>query len=98
MKVIYVGFPKTGTKTMAEAFRILGLNCYDFMENYEDLGDDWMRILTQGGRAEDFKMMYKDVDAVTDIPCCYFWEELLQAFPEAKVIKCYFFIVIIIIP
>nr|XP_039273077.1 uncharacterized protein LOC120347234 [Styela clava] len=30
--------------------------------------------------------MYKDVDAVTDYPAFYFWEEIHKAFPEAKVI------------
>ena len=30
--------------------------------------------------------MYKDVDAVTDIPANIWYEEILQAFPDAKVI------------
>ena len=35
---------------------------------------------------EDYKKILKDVDAVTDFPGCAFWEQILEAFPEAKVI------------
>nr|XP_039263445.1 uncharacterized protein LOC120339396 [Styela clava] len=30
--------------------------------------------------------MFEDVDAVTDVPSCYFWEEIHKAFPDAKII------------
>ena len=33
----------------------------------------------------DFYKMYKDVDAVTDMPAFYFWKQILEAFPDAKV-------------
>ena len=87
MKVIFAGLSKTGTKTMASALRILGYNCYDFMENYEHLYDDWMKLMCDGGDTEDIRRMLKDVDAVTDIPACIFWEEILKAFPDAKVLR-----------
>merc|ERR1739838_479677 len=86
MKVIVASFSKCGTKTMAAALRQLGLVVYDFLENYEFLGRHWNEILEHGGSPELFRRMYEGVDAVTDVPCCLFWEELLQAFPEAKII------------
>jgi len=86
MKVIFAGYSKCGTKTMAEALRILGYNVYDFMENYEYLGDKWMKIFKEGGTKDDFYEMYKDVDAVTDAPAFTFWREILEAFPDAKII------------
>ena len=73
---------------MAEAFRTLGLTCYDVLENYQFLRDDWMKIFTEGGSREEFRRMFEDVDAVTDMPACLFWEEILDAFPEAKVNSC----------
>jgi len=73
---------------MAEALRILGYNVYDFLENYEYLGDKWMKIFKEGGTKEDFYEMYKDVDAVTDIPAFFFWKEILEAFPDAKIVFC----------
>ena len=85
MKVIYAGFSKTGTKTMAEAFRILGYSCYDYVENYLYLGDEWMQIFREGGTSDDFKRMFADVDSVVDVPANYYWEEIHKAFPDAKV-------------
>ena len=80
MKVIVAGLPKTGTKSLAVALRELGYNVYDSPENYEYLGKQWMKIITDGGSTEMFKEMYEDVDAVTDIPACCYWEEILKLF------------------
>jgi len=88
MKVIFAGYSKCGTKTMAEALRELDLKVYDFMENYEFLREEWMQVYNKGATIEDFRKMYEGVDAVTDMPCFYFWEELLEAFPEAKIVFC----------
>ena len=90
MKVIFAGYSKCGTKTMAEALRILGYNVYDFLENYEYLGDKWMKIFKEGGTKDDFYEMYKDVDAVTDMPTFFFWNQILEAFPDAKVVLTFF--------
>ncbi|XP_078495834.1 uncharacterized protein LOC144751854 [Ciona intestinalis] len=86
MKVIVAGFPKTGTKTMQAALKELGYNVYDYMENFEFLEKEWKQICTVGGSTELFRKMYENVDAVTDIPGCAFWDEILKAFPDAKVI------------
>ncbi|CAK8677511.1 uncharacterized protein LOC143447244 [Clavelina lepadiformis] len=87
MKVIVAGFVKTGTKTMVVALSELGYNVYDFMDHFWYHGDKWAKILSSsGGSIEDFKEMYQSVDAVTDAPPNLFWEEILQAFPDAKVI------------
>lgn len=86
MKIIYAGYSKCGTKTMNAALTELGYNVYDYMENIAYLHDDWMKIFKHGGSVEDFRRMYEDVDAVTDAPCYFFWEEILEAFPDAKII------------
>ena len=85
MKVIVASFSKCGTKTLASALRELGYEVYDFIENYEFLGDDWNKIFTEGGTTEDFRRMFEHVDAVCDMPCCHFWDEIHKAFPEAQV-------------
>ncbi|CAK8686999.1 unnamed protein product [Clavelina lepadiformis] len=86
MKVICAGYSKTGTKSMQAALTELGYNVYDYMENFAYLYDDWMKILKEGGTTEDFRRMFENVDAVTDLPCYYFWDEIHKAFPEAKII------------
>nr|XP_039273486.1 uncharacterized protein LOC120347534 [Styela clava] len=86
MKVLVVGFSKTGTKTMNSALRILGYSIYDYEDNFYYLRNDWIKILTKGGTKEDFYRMYKNVDASMDIPVVIFWEEILEAFPDCKLI------------
>lgn len=86
MKVIVAGYPKTGTKTMVAALEQLGYTVFDYMENYEFLGEDWVRIMENGVKEGDFRRMYSRVDACTDMPCCFYWEEILREFPDAKVI------------
>lgn len=86
MKVILAGFSKCGTKTMAAAFRELGYNNYDFLECFEHQHAEWMRIFEEGGGVEDFRRMFAGVDSCTDLPCCFFWEQIHQAYPDAKII------------
>ena len=86
MKIIVAGLPKTGTKTMNEALRILGYSVYDYVENFYFLYDEWMKVFREGGKPEDFRQMFKDVDVIVDEPGCHFWQEIHAAFPEAKVI------------
>lgn len=71
---------------MTEALRMLGYKVYDFDNNCYELLDDWLKIYERGGTKEDFRRMYNDVDAASDLPACYFWEEMHEAFPEAKII------------
>nr|CAB3261762.1 uncharacterized protein LOC100177270 [Phallusia mammillata] len=86
MKVILAGYPKTGTKTMAAVFTMLGYNNYDYLENYFYLHKEWLKIFDGSATNEDIRKMFGDVDALTDTPVCLYWEELHQAFPEAKII------------
>lgn len=87
MRVIVAGPPKTGTTSVAAALRLLGYTVYDCDEQVDLQLDDWHKILVSG---EDpslhFPRMFESVDALTDGPGYYFWEQLLEAFPNAKVI------------
>ncbi|XP_076822635.1 uncharacterized protein LOC143469006 [Clavelina lepadiformis] len=86
MKVICAGFPKTGTKTLYAALSDLGFAVFDFEENFLFYRQEWFQVLSEGSNEDVFKRMYKDVDAVTDLPACYYWKEIHQAFPDAKII------------
>jgi len=85
MKVIVAGYSKTGTKSMASALKILGYNVYDFMEHYWFHSEQWIKVLASRNIDVDFRQMYKNVDAVTDNPPYFFWEQIHEAFPDAKV-------------
>ena len=85
MKIIVAGFSKTGTKSMVSALEGLGYQVYDWMDHFWYHEKEWRKIFSSGGCVEDFKQMYKNVDAVVDVPAYIFWEEIHQAFPDAKV-------------
>lgn len=85
MKVIVAGSPKTGTKSMTAALTELGYSVHDYLDQYMDHYNEWVKILEGRGSVDDFKTMYKDVDAVVDAPAYLFWYEIHQAFPDAKV-------------
>ena len=96
MEVLSLGLPRTGTLSMRQAYSILGYESpYHFasiVQNCRD-ADMWneaLRAKFDGvgkpyGRAE-FDQLLGQSAAVTDTPCCLFWEELIGAYPEAKVV------------
>jgi hypothetical protein len=85
MKVICAGFPKTGTKSLASALRILGYTVHDVEEQWMFHIDEYIPAV-EDNKIPDFSAMYANVDAVTDTPACFFGEEIFKAFPDAKVI------------
>nr|XP_039274005.1 uncharacterized protein LOC120347959 [Styela clava] len=86
MLVLAVGFPKTGTKSLGVALAKLGYKTYDYDKTLYYLGKEWMKIVEHGGTKDDFYKMYKDVDASVDGPTSHFWHEILEAFPDTKII------------
>jgi len=85
MKIICAGLPKTGTKSMANALRMLGLVVHDSPEHFQNHMIEYDEVFSTG-KVTDFASMYSKVDAVTDIPACLFWKELKEIFPDAKVV------------
>ena len=85
MKVICAGIGKTGTKSIAKALRHLGFTVFDFEEQTFDFVDHWVDVF-QNGAKPDVKRLYQNADACTDMPGNLFFEEILEAFPDCKVI------------
>ena len=85
MKVICPGIGKTGTKSITKALRQLGFTVFDWEEQIFDFLDDWFDVFKNGSKP-DVKRIYQNADAVVDIPGAFFWEEILEAFPDCKVI------------
>ncbi|KAJ7640988.1 hypothetical protein FB45DRAFT_1124288, partial [Roridomyces roridus] len=85
--------PRTGTA--CQLTRILGYNeCYHMLHTFQNVQDFdmWMEALAakydgkgKFGRAE-FDKLLGHCMAVTDAPCSLFAPELIDAYPEAKVI------------
>ena len=85
MKIICAGYAKTGTKSITEALRHLGFTVFDWEEQIFDFVDHWVDVF-QNGTKPDVKRVYQNADAVVDMPGTLFYEEVMEAFPDCKVI------------
>ena len=85
MKIICAGYAKTGTKSIAKALRHLGYTVFDWEEQMFDFRDHWFDVF-QNGAKPDVKRVYKNADVCIDMPGNLFFEEILEAFPDCKVI------------
>jgi hypothetical protein len=87
MQVIGAGFGRTGTMSMQAALELLGYRCYHMKEITEAPGhlQAWHEFVS--GRARmDWKTLFESYEATVDFPACVYYRELLQEFPDAKVI------------
>jgi Sulfotransferase domain len=87
MQVIGAGFGRTGTMSMQAALELLGYRSYHMKEITEAPGhlQAWHEFVS--GRARmDWKTLFESYEATVDFPACIYYRELLQEFPDAKVI------------
>jgi hypothetical protein len=86
MRVIGAGLPRTGTLTQKVAVELLGLGpCYHWVDVLADLRrvDQWQRALDGEGPWQE---IFDGFNSSVDWPGGYFYRELMQAYPEAKVL------------
>ena len=85
MKVICAGLAKTGTTSLAKALQVLGYNVYDYQEHFDFHRQEWLDSF-ETDRLPNFKKIYEGVDAITDVPPAFWFEEISAVFPDAKII------------
>ena len=95
LEVLGLGCSRTGTMTMHKAFTILGYPSYHFSSIYENLSesDMWMEAINAKfyGKGEMPDKAFWDgllghIGATTDAPCDLFGKELVDLYPDAKVV------------
>ena len=91
MQVLSLGLSRTGTASMQEAYTILGYESpYRFASIFTNIhdADMWNEALRMKLNTNDRSKTYGRAEldqllghcaAVTDAPCCVFWEELIKA-------------------
>jgi hypothetical protein len=79
MKILGVGLSRTGTTSLYKALQILGFNSLHWEP------ERLREVLDGSNPAPNFRY-YDDVDAVTDLPAAYFYDELLEAYPGCQCI------------
>ncbi|KAJ5109479.1 hypothetical protein N7456_006154 [Penicillium angulare] len=96
LKILILGLPRTGTQSLAEALNLIGYNkVYHMKENFIR-GDHsfWTKAMDakyigegQAVSREDFDQLFAgEYKAMSDYPAAMFPDELIAAYPSAKVI------------
>lgn len=86
MKLIGAGLPRTATLTQRAALEILGLSpCYHMQNVFAEMSEAgrWRDVLD--GRLPVAEIV-GDYPAVVDWPGSYYYRELMEAYPDAKVL------------
>ncbi len=87
LEIIGAGFGRTGTNSLKIALEHLGFgpchHMFEVRDNPERL-PDWQAAAD--GRTVDWHQVFRDYRSQVDWPGARYWRELLDAFPDAKVI------------
>ncbi|KAK4495088.1 hypothetical protein PRZ48_013415 [Zasmidium cellare] len=95
MRVLAMGYSRTGTASMSKALEMLDMPCYHFYRILTSIrdADMWLEAVNAKTANDKAKLDRKfwdgllgHVSAVADKPCLDFAEELITTYPEAKVI------------
>jgi hypothetical protein len=87
MKLIGVGFGRTGTTSLKAALEEIGFGpCYHMSEIFRHPGHVETWLAAAEGRPVDWKTFFKDYQATVDWPGCSFYKELMALYPDAKVL------------
>ena len=88
LAVIGAGFGRTGTLSMKAALEILGFGpCHHMMTVIADPEQKrvWRAAAAKGGRP-DWNEAYAGFRSAVDWPTAYYWRELGEHFPDAKML------------
>jgi Sulfotransferase domain len=86
MKVIGAGLPRTATLSQKIALEMLGLGpCYHMVNVLADLEEVPRWRAAVGGDA-DWEQIFDGFQSTVDWPGSFFYEQLLEVYPEAKVL------------
>lgn len=87
LSVIGAGFGRTGTHTLNLALEMLGLGPCHHMEDVMAHPEQKDAFRAAGrGEPVDWDAIYAGYRSAVDWPTAYFWRELAEHFPEAKLI------------
>jgi Sulfotransferase domain len=87
VKVVGTGFGRTGTMSLKAALETLGFGpCYHMIEVFEHPEHAGFWQAAWRGEPVDWDGLLGGYEAAVDWPACTFYEELLQRYPDARVL------------
>ncbi|MDX2426933.1 MAG: sulfotransferase [Cycloclasticus sp.] len=87
IEIIGAGFGRTGTLSLKMALEQLGYaKCYHMHDLFKHPGhaETWTGLAK--GEDPDWPTLFNGYRALVDWPCAYFWRELVDYYPQAKVL------------
>jgi hypothetical protein len=88
LEIIGAGFGRTGTMTLKLALETLGYQpCYHMIEIIQspsNTAEAWLKAIS--GHPANWEEIFRGFRAAVDWPVIYFLPELIERYPEAKVI------------
>jgi hypothetical protein len=87
LSVIGAGYPRTGTMSLKLALEVLDLGpCHHMIELFQhpEQWPKWSKVFD--GEAIDWDDVYEGYKSATDAPTCWFYRELAERYPQAKII------------
>ena len=87
LEVIGAGFGRTGTASLQGALEELGLNrCYHMKEVFKNPTHAAIWRAAAEGKSVDWDALLEGYQATVDWPGCTFYQELMERYPDAKVL------------
>lgn len=87
IKVIGAGLFRTGTMSLKHALEELGFaKCYHFVEMLYNPEHIPVWKAAANGESIDWEKLFTGYQATTDSPACHYYRELMELYPEAKVV------------
>ncbi|HEY2157069.1 MAG TPA: sulfotransferase [Isosphaeraceae bacterium] len=87
IQVIGAGLGRTGTLSLKAALEELGFaQCYHMVEVLARRDDARQWDAAVRGEAADWDRLFAGYRATVDVPSCLFYRELMEKYPEAKVV------------
>ncbi|MCA9051680.1 MAG: hypothetical protein KDA89_23240 [Planctomycetaceae bacterium] len=87
LKVIGLGYPRTGTMSLKHALEMLSLGpCYHMIEVFDRPEDPTFWLSALGEERPDWQRVFRRFQSTADAPACHFWRQLYRDFPNAAFI------------
>jgi len=87
LDVIGAGFGRTGTMSLKLGLEQLGFGpCYHMTEIVKNPGHARLWRVVYSGQSVDWAELFARYRSAVNWPVCYYYRELMDAFPDAKVI------------
>jgi hypothetical protein len=95
LQILGAGFGRTGTTSLKEALDILGFKCYHMREVFKSPGNAhaYLWIKAFEGNLTNYDLIFnskpgevKPYVASVDWPSTAVWEDLMEKYPNAKII------------